>query len=125
MKTTHNTHADIQMALNSKIKWTQLKVDEDMKKLQENYVYYLSWCGESLWKNQFMLEHYQYYASHLPEGADTHHEWFTRTIKHLKDICMRSYNVRTDSTGALHRETSTWKFQCQLELIEFLETLIK
>jgi hypothetical protein len=125
METTVKTHADIQTIFNSKIKWTALKVEEDMKKLQENYVYYLPWCGEGLWKNQFMLEHYQYYATNLPEDTDAANDYLTRTIKQLKEICMRSYNVRTDSTGALHRETSTWKFQCQLELIELLENIAR
>jgi hypothetical protein len=125
METRINKPEQMQGILKMKMDYLRKKTEKDMKKLQENYVYYLPWCGEELWKNQFMLEHYEYYAKNLPEDTDAANDYLTRTIKQLKEICMRSYNVRTDSTGALHRETSTWKFQCQLDIIDFLENLAR
>ena len=35
------------------------RISEDQKKLNENFVYYFSWCGEDLFMNNFKLEYYR------------------------------------------------------------------
>jgi hypothetical protein len=46
-------------------------------------------------------------------------------IKGYEQYLENDFNVRSNSSGTLHRETSTWKYQSILELKKFFVNLIK
>jgi hypothetical protein len=46
-------------------------------------------------------------------------------IAKLKEYTRSAYQVRENSTGSLHREVSTWKFICKLQLLKDYEEWAK
>jgi heme oxygenase len=98
-------------------------------KLTEDFLYYFSWVGEELWKMKYQQQFIQRIYDAACESEETIEQDLKKQIKTrlqmLREECLKPYNVRTDSTGALHRETSTWKFQCDLELMEWLNRIVK
>lgn len=105
------------------VKHLQQSIDKDKARLEENYCYYLSWCGEDLWRNEYKAAFFRGLLEEL-EG-DYSERVFQNKIGLLKTYCSRSYNVRENSTGSLHREISTWRFMCDLEILETLEAYVK
>lgn len=99
------------------------RVNENQAKFAENVVYYFSWLGEEIYKESYLVSYYNSMLNDLlTESEDNVLEY---TIANLKQYCKSSYNVRENSSGSLHREVSTWKFQCNLELIDQLEKFAK
>ncbi len=99
------------------------KVTADTEKLNENFAYYLPWCGEDLWRNTYCRDFFK----GLLEELEGDYAAFVlgNKIELLKGHCRRSYNVRENSTGSLHREISTWRFICDLENLNTLENIFK
>jgi len=103
--------------LKSFIKTTERRIEKSKASLAENFTYYLPWVGEELYKDEFKIKYYESILTDLtdmPEDNNTIEIW----IKRLSDFTSRSYNVRENSSGSLHREVSTWKFIATMELIE-------
>jgi hypothetical protein len=107
-------------------------IKKDETKLLENFLYNFAWVGEDLWKMKYKQHFIQYAFNAALEREDLNEDIehalkaeIKPRLEMLRSECLRSYNVRENSTGALHRETSLWKFQCQLELIEWLNRLVK
>jgi hypothetical protein len=91
--------------------------------LKENFVYHFPWIGEDLYKETYLVAHYNHMLADLTtESEETVLEY---NIANLKNYLKSSYNVRENSSGALHREVSTWKFQANMDLLEQLEKFIK
>lgn len=86
--------------------------------LMDNFCYKLPWIGEQIYKNQYKLEHYKKMLSELDEHSEK--KILTYWIEEFTKFISRSYNVRENSTGSLFRECSTWKFICNMELLEEL-----
>jgi hypothetical protein len=107
-------------------------IQKDEAKLTEDFLYYFSWVGEELWKMKYQQHFIQRIYSAALEREDLNEDIedalkaeIKPRLKMLREECLKSYNVRTNSTGALHCETSLWKFQCELELIEWLNRFVK
>jgi hypothetical protein len=104
-------------------------IQKDEAKLTEDFLYYFSWVGEELWKMKYKQQFIQRIYDAACDSEETIEADLKAQIKPRLEMllteCSRSYNVRTNSTGALHRETSLWKFQCELELIEWLNRFVK
>lgn len=110
--------------LKSSTKYFQSRIDENKAKLIENYCYYLSWVGEELWIDTFMVEHYNKIINEIEEGEHPSIEVIEHWVKRSQNFISESYNVRENSTGALHRECSTWKFIAHMNLIKSIKSLI-
>ena len=89
-------------------------------KMKENFVYYFAWAGEDL----FNLNHKRNLLKELvnPNQYDYDVELM---IKDLSRFVSQSYNVRENSSGALHREASTFKFVATMEFIDILKNIVK
>jgi hypothetical protein len=109
--------------LNNFISAHQGRVDKMQAQLQENYLYYLPWIGEDLYVETYKLKTYQSILNDL--DTQTEAEVLNYYLLLFKSFCKSSYNVRENSSGSLHREVSTWKFVCTMELIESLEKFEK
>jgi hypothetical protein len=109
--------------LNNYIDFYELRVSELMVKLESDYLYQLPWLGEEIYKYKYTIAYYKSMLNDLQSETDgVVLGYHTRK---LLNYCRSPYNVRENSSGSLHREVSTWKFQCNLEIIEKLEQLTK
>ena len=102
--------------INSEKKVTELK-----ETLMNNFCYHLAWIGEDIYKTQYKLEHYKKMLSELDEHSEE--EVLNHWIEQFTKFISQSYNVRENSTFALFRECSTWKFICNMELLEELKSI--
>jgi hypothetical protein len=101
------------------INFNQGKISEMNEKLTQNFVYHFSWVGEDLFMRHFKNDMYKALLIDINEyGAK---EVLTAEIERLKAYTSSPYQVRENSTGSLHREVSTWKFICMLELLKDYE----
>ena len=107
--------------LHSRIKNVTMRIDTDQAKLAKEFDYYFAWCAEDLWKAHFERRTYQYWLRQLESSEDSPEVFFRSELEQLQNFCSMPYNVRENSTGSLHREVSTWKFQCTLEFITILK----
>ena len=121
--TAPKTATSLEATLQNYVNYYSCRVNENQAKFAENVVYYFSWLGEEIYKESYLISYYNSMLNDLlTESEDNVLEY---TIANLKQYCKSSYNVRENSSGSLHREVSTWKFQCNLELIDQLEKFIK
>lgn len=115
------TELNLSQILNNYVSFYELRVSELMLKLESDYLYQLPWLGEEIYKYKYTIAYYNSMLNDLQSETDVvvlgYH------IRTLLNYCKSPYNVRENSSGALHREVSTWKFQCNLEIIEKLEKL--
>ena len=89
-------------------------------KLATNFVHNFSWVGEDLFMRHFKNDMYKALLADINEyGAKAALE---TEIAKLKVYTRSAYQVRENSTGTLHREASTWRFICMLELLNELES---
>ena len=101
------------------IKNNQEKISEMVLKLATNFVHNFSWLGEDLFMRHFKNDMYKALLIDINEyGAK---EVLTAEIERLKAYTSSPYQVRENSTGSLHREVSTWKFICKLQLLKEYE----
>ena len=116
--------------LNNYSSFHQLRVDELMTKLNSQYLFEFAWIAEDIYKLKYNISYYNSIVSDIinkdqfminETEPTTNRDVLNYHIKKLSDYCKTAYNVRENSTGTLHREVSTWKFQCNLDLIEVLE----
>jgi len=107
--------------LEQTIKYNQIQIDKAKANLAENFVYHFPWVGEELYKLEYMQDHYKAMLHDIIEGVE-----INKVVEHwdkqFKNYTSRAYNVRENSTGSLFREASSWKFQIQLELSEWLNS---
>lgn len=103
------------------IKGLNRQIELGNQKLAKDFAYYFPWVGEDLWMDNFKLKYYQSMLieleTHTAEEVMAHH------TKFILDFTGRSYNVRENSSGSLHREVSTWKFQALLNILENLRSI--
>ena len=102
--------------INSESKVTELK-----EALMNNFCYKLAWVGEDIYKTQYKLEHYKKILSELDKHSEE--EVLNYWIEKFTNFISESYNVRENSTGSLFRECSTWKFICNMELLNELKSI--
>jgi len=104
-------------------------IKKDEAKLHENFLHYFAWVGEDLWKMKYKHHLLQTIYSAAVYDDNSIEQDLKAEIKPrlemLREECLKSYNVRENSTGALHRETSLWKFQANLELVDWLSRFVK
>jgi hypothetical protein len=102
------------------IESNQTEINKSMDKLAKNFVYNFSWVGEDLFMRHFKNDMYKALLADINEyGAKAALE---TEIAKLKMYTRSAYQVRENSTGTLHREASTWRFICMLELLNELES---
>ncbi len=101
------------------VEYNQEQINKLNAKLAENFVYNFPWVGEELFMRNFKLDWYNVLISEIKEYGvkDT----LTVQVNRLKTITRSAYQVRENSTSTLHREASTWKYICMLELLNELE----
>jgi|LakMenE01Jun11ns_1017448.scaffolds.fasta_scaffold9815609_2 hypothetical protein len=105
------------------IEFNQGKISEMNEKLTRNFVHNFSWYGEDLFMHHFKNDMYKALLIDINEyGAK---EVLTAEIEGLKSYTSSPYLVRENSTGSLHREVSTWKFICKLQLLKEYEEWAK
>ena len=102
------------------IEFNQGKISEMNEKLTQNFVHNFSWYGEDLFMHHFKNDMYKALLIDINEydyrfGAK---RILTSEIERLKAYTSSPYQVRENSTGTLHREVSTWKFICMLQLLK-------
>lgn len=119
MKTTKNALE----TLKYDIAFLEKNVAEGNKKLAENFTYYFPWLGEELWVNTYKAA-YMKSALEDTNGGRPLEVVLAHHIKFLRDYTSRVYNVRENSSGSLHREVSTWKFQANMALAEYFEAIL-
>ena len=107
--------------LEQTIKHNQIQIDKAKANLAENFVYYFPWVGEEFYKLEYKQDYYRAILHDITEGVE-----ISKVLEHwnkqFKDYTSRAYNVRENSTGSLFREVSSWKFQVQIELVEWLNS---
>ena len=108
-------HTRLEQILQGKIAQAERTIEQDQKRLAENFIHNFAWCGESLYKALWMSQ----YCKNMLEDCSVHgaEAVGNHMLKSLLSNVSRVYNVRVDSTGSLHREVSTWQYQLQLELL--------
>ena len=115
--------ATITELLKREIAWREKDSAKWKAQLAENYVYYLSYVGEDLWRNEFKLDWLRASLGDdetvsIVRGSILHY------LAQLQDYISRPYNVREESTGAIRRETAVWKYISSMELIEILNRIL-
>lgn len=101
------------------IEFNQGKISKMNEKLTQNFVHNFSWYGEDLFMHHFKNDMYKALLIDINKfGAKG---ILTSEIERLKAYTSSPYQVRENSTGTLHREVSTWKFICMLQLLKEYE----
>ncbi len=113
----------LKYTLENYAKYYQQRVDKMQNQLNENFTYYFPWVGEDLYKENYLIGYYNTLLANLV--TESEQDVLEYTIRNLKNYLRSSYNVRENSSGALHREVSTWKFQANMELLDQLEKLTR
>lgn len=126
-KTNAETKTGIVTELCSEIRWLQSKVEQLKSRLADDFLYSFAWAGEDLFRQEFKLTQLGYKLRYLCDNEIdlSEIEKIQIIIKDYQAILDQSYSVRENSTGSLHREVSTWKYQEMLELKKFFQNLIK
>lgn len=120
------SNSEIIETIKFEIQNLERRISEDQKKLNENFVYYFSWCGEDLFMNNFKLEYYREVIIESDKNSDLPVETIIQHyIKTLNKFIAETHNVRVNSSGSLHREVSTWKFIASMEINKFFNSLLK
>jgi hypothetical protein len=102
--------------LESQIKHNNQKIEKGFNDLKANFCHQLAWKCEDMFMLSFKNENYQELIHAIEvlkeeEGLNTMIERFEQFLSH-------SFHVRENSTGVMHREASTWKFICTMELLK-------
>jgi conjugal transfer/entry exclusion protein len=108
------------------IKHAEEKVEQLQSRLNENYLGNFAWAAEDLWRQSFIVIDLKRKLNYLldEETSLTELEKINEIIDTYQNILDRTYNVRSNSSGSLHREVSTWEYQENLDLKRFFKTLL-
>jgi hypothetical protein len=89
--------------------------NELIQKFTGDVTYHFAWIGEELFKASYKCDWYKGWMNNL-----NNHDGITIDVimKEIENFLSRSHNVRENSSGSLHREVSTWKFICTMEIRE-------
>lgn len=117
--------------LKSMLKHTNAKVESLQKKLSDDFVYGLAWYGEDLWKQSFRSKELTKLVTDIENNLldadsnlstlDVLESW----IDNIEVFLSRPYNVRENSTGSLHREVSTYRYQEIMEMMIEIKSIVK
>lgn len=113
---------ELRAEINQRIKWLEPRIAQNQEQLKQNFTYYFSWVCEELWKDEFKVAYYRHILVDAYENDIE--EVMMKKARQLAKFCTEAYNVRENSTGALHREASTFKFISSLELLEDLNKML-
>lgn len=96
-------------------------------KITESTTYHIAWSTEELYRTAFRLDYISQAISDLTpgdNGCPSDERVCQEYIKHAERFLEHEYNVRENSSGTMHREVSTWKYQEMFWLKRFFsETL--
>jgi hypothetical protein len=122
-----NQLISITSEIESQINYLKNKIVESETKLNQDFLYYFAWVSEELFINKFKINELQFKLEFILNIDDEllSIEECKMIIKSYERFLDSQYNVRSNSSGTLHRETSTWKYQSILELKKFYQNLIK
>lgn len=121
--TPTKTATSLEVTLQNYVNYYSRRVNENQAKFAENVVYYFPWLGEEIYKESYLVSYYNSMLNDLLTGSEDN--VLEYTIANLKHYLRSSYNVRANSSGSLHREVSTWKFQANMDLLDQLEKFAK
>ena len=124
MKKFSNT---IQAEIASQINYLQNKIVEAETNLSKDFLYYFEWVSEELFKHKFKINELQFKLEFILNIEDEALviEECKIIIKSYERYLNSEHNIRSNSTGTLHRETSTWKYQSILELKNLFVNLLE
>lgn len=124
MKKFSNT---IQAEIASEINYLQNKIIEAETNLKKDFLYYFEWVSEELFMCKFKINELQFKLEFILNIDDESLAIAEckMIIKSYQRFLDSEHNVRSNSSGTLHRETSTWKYQSILELKKFFVNLTK
>ncbi len=111
--------SQIQSTMQHQFKYLDLQIARMQKSFEEDFCYALAWYGEDMFMATYKVEKLKKIYSQMTDENEV--EVAKRWVAELTEFVKRSYNVRENCTGALHREASTWKYIATLDLIDFLE----
>jgi hypothetical protein len=112
--------------LNTRCGYLIAQIEKLQVNLETDFLGQFAWNAEELWKTSWTNMYFKSIVEWTIEmNEEDAREYIAEEIQRLKHFCLRSFNVRVNSTGALHREVSTWEFQCKLEAIETLSIFTK
>lgn len=123
------TKVTLSYQVNFQIGYLQTKVDKIKADLVKDFTYQFAYVSEELFKLQYVLDVYLTISNEILEVAKkdsvevAEKEVINYWLDYFTDYVSKSYNVRVSSSGSLHREVSTWKFICAMELIKELKKL--
>jgi hypothetical protein len=113
--------------IQSQINYLQNKIIDAETKLNQDFLYYFAWVSEDLFHYKFQINELQFKLEFILniDSELSAIEECKIIIKGYEQFLDSQSNVRNNSSGILHRETSTWKYQSILELKKFFVNLIK
>lgn len=117
------TNNDLLRRIEHAANFNEKEKQEGLAKLAENYVYHFAWAGQKIWELSFKLDYYRAILEDVSGGQQPHIS-IAFYKNQLQDFTSRSYNVREESSGALHREASVWKFKASMELAQEFTSLL-
>ena len=127
-KQNHNKMKNLKTTIESILKYEKKKMNETIEKLNENYVSNFGWYGEEAFRLSYKVQQLTRIIDDMKlddvEDSDFELVVVKRYINSYETFIKTSYNVRVNSTGSLHREVSTWTYQTNLDLLNFLEQMI-
>jgi hypothetical protein len=119
----------IEAEIQSEINYLQNKIIEAETSLQKDFLYYFEWVSEELFINKFKINELQFKLEFMLNTTIDNESLIIHEckmiIKSYERFLDSQHNVRSNSSGTLHRETSTWKYQAILELKKFFVNLTK
>lgn len=111
--------------LKTRVKYLDAKIEKCQVNLETDFLGQFAWAAEELWKTSWTKMHFERIMDETLSMNDLEaRQTIAAEIQQLELYCRRSFNVRVNSTGALHREVSTWEFQCKLDAIDTLSIFL-
>jgi hypothetical protein len=110
---------DIKRSIENRVEGYNNQFNDNMKKLQENFTYFLSWKAEETYKARFKADYLNQVLEEIAEHG--YAKAFEHNINVIRRFLKSGYNVRENSTNAISNETSTWKYIANIELLELIE----
>lgn len=113
----------IRFALQMYVRRNEIDIEKGKAEMMDDFLYRMAWNAEDLYKKIYVTNYYKSMLTDMMEHSVERvmQEW----IKRMENYISQSYNVRENCTGAMHREVSTWKFVCQMEMLEWLKGIQK
>jgi hypothetical protein len=115
----------IKQSIQYELQYLSSREKEMLDTLMKDFCGNFAYCGESLFGVSFRRKEYQSLLKAMESDDDAlNYLVVSGRIVNYESYLSKSYNVRENSTSALHREASIFKYKEIIDMVGFLKSVI-